>query len=52
MLDAEALDAAHHDARLKGPSLEDVDEGVGEKRVARTVALAEVRGELQAVVDH
>ena len=52
VLDAEALDSAHHDARLKRAALVEVDQRIGEERAVRAVALAEVRRQLQAIVDH
>ena len=52
VLDAEALDSAHHDAGLKRAPLVEVDERIGEKRAVRAVALPEVRRQLQAIVDH
>ena len=52
VLDAEALDPAHHDARLKRAPLVEVDQRIGEKRAVRAIALPEVRRQLQAIVDH
>ncbi len=50
LLGAETLGAAQQHAGLEAVAGEEVEQGVGEEGAARAVALAEVDGELEAVL--
>ena len=52
VLDPEALDAAHDEARAQPVAGVEVDERIGQEALARAVALAEVGRQLQASVGH